>query len=344
MDNSYAAGIGAGHMIQRFYETCFRYDGAYPILLEADLYPQPSFVACSGDKFQAILQNQFRDRPSSLGRPNWGYKPEFVTLSMGGNDFGFKELVSVCIYSLSLFTLKDCAEVIADSQRRVNGPDFVREATNVIITALRKGRSRTGQQFKVFVTGYAQFFNEQTLQCNGVSLKPRWSPFARQYLTIELRQTLNRIARDLNTALRTAVMGASVGAPNRVFFVDYDEQFNGHRFCDREEPNPDDPDTWFFTFGSNEATIGDFLNSIPRINDLLSGRSDEIVSDHDFFRLISVAAGDDESKRDNGVGAYRIFHPKPAGHRVIERRLRSAIVSARALPQTATPINTIETS
>ena len=274
MGDSYAAGIGAGRMIQFFDETCFRYDEAYPVVLDGHLQPQPSrfnFVACSGDKFPAILQNQFRDQPSSIGRPNWGDKPEFVTLSMGGNDIGFKELVSVCVYSLRIFTLKDCAEVIADSQRRVNSPDFVRDASNVIITALRKGTSRVRLNFKVYVTGYAQFFNEQTPQCNNVSFKPSWSPFPRQYLTTAKRQTLNKIARDLNASLKNAVMAASVGAPDRVFFVDYDTQFNGHRFCDREERNPNDPNTWFFTFGSNEAAIGGFLNSIPRIHDLMSG-------------------------------------------------------------------------
>ncbi|KAI4086804.1 MAG: hypothetical protein LQ344_007280 [Seirophora lacunosa] len=347
MGDSYGAGIGAGHMIQRFDETCFRYDGAYPVILEANLQPRPSrfnFVACSGDKFPAILQSQFRDGPSSLGRPNWGNRPEFITLSMGGNDIGFKELVSVCVYSIRIFTLKDCAEVIADSQRRLADPDFVRDAVNVISTALRKGSSRSGPNFKVYVTGYAQFFNEQNLQCNFVSLKPSWSPFARQYLTIDLRQALNKIARDLNAVLQTAVMRANIGAPRRVFFINYDDLFEGHRFCDREEPNPNDPETWFFTLGSNEAEIGQFLNSIPRISRLLNGRRDEPVSDQEFFRLIGEAAHGDERKRDNGVAAFRIMHPKPLGHRAIEGRLRAALLATTGRISTGPTDNPIQTS
>ncbi|KAI4122897.1 MAG: hypothetical protein LQ338_005562 [Usnochroma carphineum] len=347
MGDSYAAGIGAGHMIQYFDETCFRYNEAYSFLLNGDLRPRPSrfnFVACSGDKFPAILQNQFRNQPSSLGRPNWGDRPEFVTLSMGGNDIGFKELVSVCIYSLRIFTLKDCDEVIADSERRVDDPVFVRDATNVIIAALRKGTDRVGLGFKVFVTGYAQFFNEQTTQCNSVSLKPGWSPFERQYLTFERRQTLNKVARDLNAALKRAVLSASLGAPGRVFFVEYDTQFNGHRFCDREEPNPTDPNTWFFTFGSSESAVGEFLNSIPQINGLINGQSNETISDSGFLRLISKAAGSDASKRDNGVAAYRVFHPKPFGHRAIEGRLRDAVLATRAPPPNVAPIHPADTS
>lgn len=101
------------------------------------------------------------------------------------------------------------------------------------------------------------------------------------------------IARKLNTALRTAVRTASIHSPNRVFFVDYDEQFNGHRFCDREEPNPKDPNTWFLTYGSNAAATENFLNSIPRIRSLLSGQSNRTVAEREYLQLIREAANGD---------------------------------------------------
>jgi len=335
MGDSYAAGIGAGLMIDQGINIgCFRYDEAYPVVLDGAFLPRPSrfnFVACSGDKFPAIVEKQFRDKPSFLLRPHWGDKPELVTLSMGGNDIGFKELVSTCIYSLRFLTTMNCDEAIADSMKRLHSPDFVKAATGVIIKALLKGTARVGQDFKVYVTGYAQFFNEQTTQCNHVSFRPFRSVFAPQYLTIERRQTLNMIARELNLALKTAVMTASVGAPNRVFFVDYDAQFNGHRFCDRDEPNPEDPDTWFLTYGSDAAAIGDFLNSIPRLHGLLSGQSNETLSESEFYQLISEAAGGDLTKVLLGAGAVRVFHPKPVGHQAIAEQLRLAISATRAL-------------
>lgn len=332
MGDSYATGIGAGRLIH-FDQGCFRYDEAYPVVLDGQLQPHPSrfnFVACSGDKFPTIVEKQFRDAPSTLARPNWGDKPEFVTLSMGGNDIGFKELVASCIYSIPI-TLRDCDQVIADSMQSLLSPDFVGDASGVIITALLKGTARVGQDFKVYVTGYAQFFNEQTTQCNHISFRPSWVRRAKQYLTIERRQRLNLIARELNLALKTAVMTASVGAPNRVFFVDYDAQFNGHRFCDRDEPNPGDPDTWFLTYGSDEAAIGDFLNSIPRIHSLLSGQSNDTLGESEFYQLISEAAEGDPTKVILGAGAVRIFHPKPIAHRVIAEQLRLAILATRAL-------------
>ncbi|KAI4169785.1 MAG: hypothetical protein LQ343_005434 [Gyalolechia ehrenbergii] len=338
----------SGNMIQTFDETCYRYDGAYPVLLEGNLQPRPpifNFVACSGDTFPAILQNQFRDRPTSVQRPNWGVRPQFVSLSMGGNDIGFKELVATCIYSIPLDPFRNCDQVIAYSQGRVNSDDFINGAKDVIIAALIKGAGRGVPDFKVYVTGYAQFFNEQTPQCNDVSFRPSWLPLARrEYLTIDKRRALNTIARGLNAALATAVMRASIGAPNRVFFVNYDQQFEGHRFCDREEPNPRDPDTWFFTFGSNEAAVGRFLHSIPQIHQLLSGQSNETMTYDEFFRVISEAAGDNRGERENGAGAFRIFHPKPVGHMVIERVLRHAVMNTRTSVLDTTLIDATETS
>ncbi|KAL8685964.1 MAG: hypothetical protein Q9218_007437 [Villophora microphyllina] len=345
MGDSYAAGIGAGSKISIFDEACFRYDGAYPVILNRDLAASKfNNVACSGDQFPAILQNQLADHSFSFLRPTWGDKPEFVTLTMGGNDIGFKELVTVCIYSLRIFTFKDCDRVLADSQARVEDPKFEDEATNVIIATLRKGVARSGPNFKVYVTGYAQFFNERALQCNDVSFKPRLSPFAKQFLTVDKRQTLNKIARDLNSVLRTAVIRASIGAPGRVIFIDYDRQFEGHRFCDRHEPNPDDPDTWFYTLGSSSDAAMVFLDSIPRIGNLMNGRSNDTISDREFFRLVSDAAGNDETKRLYGVATYRIFHPKPIGHRVIEQVLRSRMLADSSAATNATLRHPIDTT
>ncbi|KAL8753886.1 MAG: hypothetical protein Q9184_005285 [Pyrenodesmia sp. 2 TL-2023] len=303
MGDSYAAGVGAGNQIRYFDGTCLRFDEAYPALLNDRLQPPPSkinFVACSGDNFPTIIQRQLNYYP--LRRP-WGDRPEFVTLSMGGNDIGFLELVELCIYSIP--NIKDlsmeCGDAIARSQRLVNSPNFVNDAINVIIATLHQGTSKRGRSFKIYLTGYAQFFNERTMQCNSVSFRPNYFKImlkAKQYLTIDKRRTLNKIARDLNAGLREAVMRVNLGAPGRVFFIDYDRQFEGHRFCDRVEPNPDDAETWFFTYGANEAAIGDFLSSIPQVQDAFSGRSNGTMSDGALLRLLAEAAGDDPVKMD----------------------------------------------
>ncbi|KAL8989940.1 MAG: hypothetical protein Q9169_008244 [Polycauliona sp. 2 TL-2023] len=340
MGDSYAAGVGAGNMIAFFDATCLRHDESYPVLSNTNLQPRPrkfNFVACSGDKFPAILQKQLQP---ALLRPRWGDRPEFVTISMGGNDIGFLELVIRCIYSIPNPTnpRQTCDDAIAGSQRLVNSPDFVNDAINVIIATLRQGISRGTPNFKVFVTGYAQFFNEQTTQCNDVTFLPSWlkkigeQP---QYLTLSRRRTLNKIARDLNAALGQAVMRARLGAAaNRVFFINYDREFENHRFCDREEPNPNDADTWFFTYGADQDRIGEFLEGIPAIRDLLWGKTNRTMSFETVYRLVLSAEKEgwgEKEKKDVLVDLTRVFHPKVQGHRAIERRVRDVVLRSRAV-------------
>ncbi|KAL8896604.1 MAG: hypothetical protein Q9207_007637 [Kuettlingeria erythrocarpa] len=351
MGDSYAAGLGAGNQIQAFDAICLRHNGAYPVLLNGHLQPRPSkfnFVACSGDTFPFIMQKQLQ--PGYL-RPGWGDRPEFVTLSMGGNDIGFKDLVTLCIYFIPnpMDPFMECGDALARSQRLVNSLDFVNAAISVIIATLRQGTTRHGKSFKIYVTGYAQFFNEKTTQCNSVSFRPDFLKQmlkAKQYLTIGKRRALNKLARDLNAGLREAVMKASFGAPGRIFFIDYDRQFEGHRFCDRLEPNPNDAETWFFTYGANQAAIADFLDSIPQVQEVFSGHSNRTMSYAALLQIIAEAAGNNKEKRDILVDLTRVFHPKLAGHRIIERRLRGVVMATRARlpPALVAPVVDAETS
>ncbi|KAL8864430.1 MAG: hypothetical protein Q9174_007360, partial [Haloplaca sp. 1 TL-2023] len=270
-------------------------------------------------------------------RPSWGDRPEFVSLSMGGNDIGFKELVTLCIYSIPnpMDPFMECADALSRSQRLVNSRKFVNDAIKVLIATLEQGTSRRGDSFKIYVTGYAQFFNEQTTQCNDVSFRPSFLKMMlkeKQYLTLEKRRALNKIARDLNAGLREAVMRASIGAAGQIFFIDYDRQFQGHRFCDRVEPNPNDAETWFFTYGANQAAIGNFLDSIPQVQEVFGGHSNRTMSYAELVQVIAEAAGNDQEKRDILVDLTRVFHPKLAGHRIIERRLRDVVIATRARP------------
>ena len=182
----------------------------------------------------------------------------------------------------------------------------------------------------MFVVGYAQFFNEQTPQCNSAQLlTPAYlNPHAHGTLTVELRQALNKLARDLNIAIQTGIAGVS--NPAQVIYVDYDQAFDTHRFCDRDEPNPTDPDTWFLTYkvGQNDLASGQFLNSIPRIRDLRDDTSSVPLTEEEFIQVISDAAGDNDDQLQLGIDTVSVFHPKPAGHQAIEDILRRAVVTA----------------
>ena len=58
---------------------------------------------------------------------------------MGVNDIGFKELVTLCIYSIPnpMDPFMECDDALARSQRLVDRADSVNDAISVIIARLR---------------------------------------------------------------------------------------------------------------------------------------------------------------------------------------------------------------
>ena len=338
MGDSYAAGIGAGS-IDHYTDACLRYLSAYGPVLQNDAIHAEKFnyVACVGETFDAIIKNQFIDSTiNPYTRPVWGDKPEFVTLSMGGNDIGFKELVTRCIYDMTQFTSLDCQTVIGQSRAKLEDPDFITGAVDVINKAIQKAQSKgLPPSFKVFVVGFAQFFNEQRPQCDTQwlyvpkILHPISQSDRGANLTTPLRQQLNLLARDLNIHLKTAVMRANITSPNQAFFVDWDAQYTGHRFCDRDEPNPADPETWFFTFDSTDETKFSSLQpNFPAFYSFLTGKQ-SVADEAAAAQLLAQGIGNDEGKGkqgvDNGVGWFRVFHPKSVGHQTIEAVLRTDV-------------------
>ena len=163
MGDSYASGVGAGEQPEDDTNRCFRFPNAYPAVMQSgpgSLQPNPqkwNNVACSGNTASQILDKEFLDQPEDDGkngqRPAWGDKPEFVTLTMGGNDIGILNLISTCILSFKLWG-KNCEEVIQEGMSIAQSDELKANFTAVIEKAYTKGRSTSvGVQFQVFVTG-----------------------------------------------------------------------------------------------------------------------------------------------------------------------------------------------
>ena len=360
MGDSYAVGIGAGSQL-KFLDLCYRFNQSYGEQLQyLGLDPTPStftYVACSGNTFQEIIDNQLRDTPHCdythvppICWPAWGKNPSFVTLSMGGNDIGIFQLVQTCITNFQTRGM-DCDDVIDESLAKIGSAGFQTNATQVVQAALTKGVRTYGASFHVYVLGYAQFFNATTTQCNRISLQP---PLSRRdpsdvFLTQERRARLNNLALALNAALGIVV---DAFPRSSVTWVDYDAQFTGHRFCDREEANADDPLTWFFSWnttvdprlqlggapgttlpslGEGEAVIDLFTRAgFYNATDPINGTTAVVEDDISLIQALVTAAGND-TEMENLIWKYvRIFHPKSPGHQAIEQVLRPHIASVVA--------------
>lgn len=358
MGDSYASGVGAGPQPANDTNRCFRFPQAYPAVMQSGdgaLDPKPekwNNVACSGNTFDQILDKEFLDEPQDDGkngiRPTWGDAPEFITLTMGGNDVGILNLVATCIYSLKPFG-QDCDQVIDGGHKELEKPEFAENAKKVIQKALDKGRGTiVGTKFAVFVsgispmsgasnlqglpsnhfsTGYAKFFNQDTEQCNEVTFKPSWDPIKAEYLTKERRVKMNDLALALNKLLSDAA--ASFPDDQNVHYVDIDAAYEGHRFCDRDEPAPDDPATWFFNWYTKEdPKIASLFQNMAFFKAVQEGGDTGVHTDADYINALYDAGEGDPEALSLLSDTVRVFHPSTKGHQGIRDVFKKAIADA----------------
>ncbi|MFJ3673057.1 SGNH/GDSL hydrolase family protein [Streptomyces sp. NPDC090106] len=88
LGDSYSSGVGAGSYISSSGD-CKQSTKAYPYLWAAAHSPSSfSFKACSGARTSDVLANQLGTLSTSTA---------LVTLSVGGNDAGFSDVMTTCV-------------------------------------------------------------------------------------------------------------------------------------------------------------------------------------------------------------------------------------------------------
>ncbi|KUJ15589.1 esterase family protein [Mollisia scopiformis] len=276
--DSYASGVGSGNYING--RRCLRYDAAYPMWIQddpSDLLPgtggKLNNVVCSGAKAQEIEEYQFYTEDQASGQPNWTYyprpgsgKPTMGTLTVGGDDIDFPRILNNCIiegfpWPLSLgFVSRTCDEQRALSWSLIcqNGnhdtPNdvLVSKIDSLIKKIVQYGRSVSGNNFRLYVTGYGQFFNDADPGCNTVTFARTANPVPdgkpHILMSTVLRQDFNLMSITLNAAIQSAV---SQNSESNVKYIDIDASLGtGHRFCEPgvNEPDQDNPSLWFWHY------------------------------------------------------------------------------------------------
>ena len=102
LGDSYSAGNGANST--NLNSSCNRNTYAYPYLLSQQKGLALTFVACAGAVTGDIINNQVNSVTSDT---------KLVTLTIGGNDIGFTNLIIAC-------TTLGCSSQIATSQNQIN--------------------------------------------------------------------------------------------------------------------------------------------------------------------------------------------------------------------------------
>lgn len=189
-------------------------------------------------------------------------------------------------------------------------------------------KMKNNPNFKLYIIGYAHFFNADTDWCDTISFRYLPSPFNRQMLTQQLRADLNGAMDALRGKIKAVI--AAIGDP-RVKFIDINPFFEGHRFCE-------DGHTFLQQWYHNDIWLWN-LNIVP--DDPDNNPTVEMINNEQNLgedaqgNAIVIPPGDDfeGANPDDEMGpfqedlvfdihwTYRTFHPKSGGHEAIKKAI-----------------------
>ncbi|SDM00614.1 GDSL-like Lipase/Acylhydrolase family protein [Nonomuraea maritima] len=191
-------------------DRCHRSTGSYaPQVAQSYRFPGGTvFYACSGATTRQLLTGQ------------WGHPPQItrvdaaaglITLSIGGNDAGFTQVLTTCIVKLPWSSA--CVDQDAAVGRRID------ELATNLRTVLHELRVRAPDA-RVIVLGYPRPFPERPTGTY-------------DNLSVADQQWLNGMTRRLDDTVKSVVSEfdrtiAGFGAPGSAEYVDAYEAFTGH--------------------------------------------------------------------------------------------------------------------
>ncbi|WP_200303629.1 SGNH/GDSL hydrolase family protein [Streptomyces adelaidensis] len=191
LGDSYSSGVGAGSYLSASGD-CKRSTKAYPYLWAAANAPSSfNFTACSGARTGDVLAGQLGPLGASTG---------LVSISVGGNDAGFADVMTTCVLQSDSACLSriDTAKTYVDSTL----PGQLDKVYSAI--------SAKAPAAHVVVLGYPRFY-QLGGTCPGLSQAKR--------------SAINDAADHLNTAV------AKRAADHGFTFGDVRSAFTGHELC-----------------------------------------------------------------------------------------------------------------
>ncbi|WP_320777656.1 SGNH/GDSL hydrolase family protein [Streptomyces sp. CRN 30] len=191
LGDSYSSGVGAGSYTSESGD-CKRSTKAYPQLWATANSPSSfDFTACSGARSSDVLAGQLGPLGSATG---------LVSISVGGNDAGFADVMTTCV----LQSEANCLSRIATARAYVDST--LPGNLNGVYSAIRSKAPNA----HVVVLGYPRFYQLGTT-CLGLS------------------ETKRKAINDASDALNTKV--AQRAAAYGFTFADVRTTFSGHEIC-----------------------------------------------------------------------------------------------------------------
>jgi hypothetical protein len=139
--------------------------------------------------------------------------PLVIIMTAGGNNANFGEIIDNCIYqgdpTVSYGPPYDddldgkglCKKSLATGQAYINnsGTDgLATQFRQTLDDIFKTDQARSHDEFWLYVTGYAHFFNVDTDECDNWSFSPNTTIYNRPTLTKTLRVEINQILTQFN--------------------------------------------------------------------------------------------------------------------------------------------------
>ncbi|MFI7691051.1 SGNH/GDSL hydrolase family protein [Nonomuraea sp. NPDC049655] len=214
LGDSYSSGEGVYEQdagpVNDGADRCHRARGSYvPLVAKAHPFTGGSaFYACSGATTRQLLSGQYGQQPQIT---RVGPSASLVTLSIGGNDAGFTDVLTGCIVKLPWSSA--CVDQDATVARRIA------ELRPSLTRVLGELRARAPGA-RVIVLGYPRPFPASPVRTvdNLSVADQRWL----NTVTRKLNDTVGAVTAEHDRGL------AGLGAPGSVEYVDAYEAFTGH--------------------------------------------------------------------------------------------------------------------
>lgn len=255
MGDSFSSGEGVGS-----YEAgsdapnvnmCHRSSQSYPRVIAADLnLGSTAFVACSGATTNTLFEGG-----SASGA--WGEPPQMdalsattqrVTLTIGGNDLGFADVLNSCVNSPknngwgcsndSTITteVSDRMNALAGTTSNVSTPDGS-GVIRSILSVLEEINTRTSGKAKIYIGGYPHLFGSNLSSYEASSSAPGGgfcAPDVGGSYSYADALWFNDRTNQVNTIMQSAVNVAK----NEGIMATYvpGVAFGGHAWCDSGSP------------------------------------------------------------------------------------------------------------
>lgn len=197
LGDSYSSGVGTRAYISDG-SSCQRSVYAYPSLIAAAKGYALNFRACSGARVSDVTSGQLSALSTST---------TYVTISVGGNDAGFSDVITECAEPA---WASDCAGAVTTAQ------NYIRNTLPGSLSTLYTSIRTKAPNAKVVVVGYPRIFNGE--DCNAFTW---FSPDDES----RLNATADLI--DSKTSAAASAKGFS--------FVNPISKFTGHAVCDSTE-------------------------------------------------------------------------------------------------------------